>query len=61
MKREIQFRSSFKISFAFQRASSSPGNHLNRNNRTVVKSFGRIVNFYSYQVNQCLLANTLNR
>ena len=51
----------FKISFALQRACSFPENPLNHNNHTIVKSFRRIMNFYSYQVNQCLLANTLNR
>ena len=51
----------FEISFALQRACSSPENSFNHNNYTVVKRFRRIMNFYSYQVNQCLLANTLNR
>ena len=51
----------FKISFALHRACSSRENTLNHNDRTVVKSFRRIMNFYSYQVSQCLLANTLNK
>ena len=40
---------------------SSPENPLNCNNHTVVKSIKRIMNVYSYQVNQCLLPNILNR
>ena len=50
-----------KISFALQRACSSAENPFNRNNCPVVKSFRRIMNFYTYQVNQRLLTNTLNR
>ena len=42
-------------------ACSSPENTLDHNNHTFVKSFRRIINFYSHQVNQCLLANILNR
>ena len=42
-------------------ACSSTRNPLNCNKHAVVKSFKRVVNFYRYQVNQCLLANILNR
>ena len=40
---------------------SSTRNPLNCNKHAVVKSFKIVVNFYRYQVNQCLLANILNR
>ena len=49
-----------KDSPALQRGRSSPENHLSYNNHTVFKSLRRIINFYSYQDNQCLLANILN-
>ena len=50
-----------KTSLALWRAFSSSSNSLDCNNRTVVKSFRRIVNFYSHKVTQSLLAIILNR
>ena len=39
---------------------SSPDKLLNHQNHTAVKSFRRIMHFYSDQINQCLLGKTLN-
>ena len=48
------------ISIALQKACSSPVNLLNSNNHTAVKSFRKIVSFYSYEISKYLLANILN-
>ena len=48
-----------KVPFALQRACCSAENPFSHNSHTVIKSFIWIINFYSYQVHQCSLANIL--